>query len=156
VTAGRNVVIPAGEPARWRAHTPTRAIYMHYAGGAQAGQGGGLMDASLPRQPSSPPLAELLVGGTPECHNSTQYKSADGDFSCGVWDSTPYTRRAMTYGHHELMHLLQGAVTFEDEHGRAGTFRAGDVVIVRRGARVSWSSFVPVTKVFAIWRRTAA
>jgi uncharacterized cupin superfamily protein len=152
VAAGRNVAIPAGEAVRWRTHTPTRGIYMRYSGGSEAGEGGGLMDPTLPRQPSSPPLAELLVGRTPECRNSTQYKSADGAFSCGVWESTPYIRRAMTYGHHELMHLLQGAVTFEDEHGRTGTFRAGDVVIVRKGARVSWTSAVAVTKVFAIWR----
>jgi uncharacterized cupin superfamily protein len=110
------------------------------------------MDPMPPRAASNPPLAELLTTPTPSCRSLTQFRSADGVFTCGVWDSSPYARKPMTYGHHELMHLLEGEVTFEDERGEPATFSAGDVLLVRRGARCSWDSPVPVTKVFAIYR----
>jgi uncharacterized cupin superfamily protein len=155
VTAGRDAVIPAGEAVSWRTHTPTRAIYMRYSGGAAPGEGYGLLDPRRPREPSSPPPAEFVVGSRPECRNSTQYRSADGAFTCGVWESTAYTRRATTSGRHALMHLLHGSVTLEDEHGRRAAFRAGDVLLLRQGARASWSSSTSVTKAFAIWRPAA-
>ena len=47
----------------------------------------------------------------PSCRNFTDYRSADGEFVCGTWDSTPYHRRAMFYRHYELMYLLEGSVT---------------------------------------------
>jgi|APAra7269096979_1048534.scaffolds.fasta_scaffold146253_2 hypothetical protein len=40
------------------------------------------------------------------------------------------------------------------ELGRAATFGAGDVLLVRRGAHRSWVSEGAVTKVFAIYRST--
>ena len=155
VTAARDAMIPAGEVLSWRTQTPTRAIYMRYSGGAAPGEGHGLIDPSRPRRPSSAPAGDLMVGSSPECRSSTQYRSADGAFTCGIWESTAHARRATTYAHHELMHLLHGAVTLEDEHGRRAAFRAGDVVLVRRGARTSWSSSMSVTKTFAMWRPAA-
>jgi len=151
--AGQSAAIPAGMDFTWRSKASARAVFMrHAAGGVGGGGAPCLIDPSTERQPSGAPLAELLTSPTPQCRNHTQYASADGAFVCGVWDSTPYARKAMTYGHHELMHLLEGAVTFEDELGRAATFAAGDLLLVRRGARCSWVSEVPVTKVFAIYR----
>jgi len=144
-------VVPAGARSSWRAAQPTRLIFMRYpaaAGGAAPTR----MDPRLAREASNPPLAELLTTPTPSCHSHTQFRSTDGVFTCGVWDSSPYARKPMTYGHHELMHLLEGQVTFEDERGQRATFSAGDVLLVRRGARCSWDSPVPVTKVFAIYR----
>jgi uncharacterized cupin superfamily protein len=149
--AGRSAVLPSGTAFEWRCEGPVRAIAMRHADNA-SGEGLCLIDPILPRAPSNPPLAELLTTPTPACRNLTQFRSADGVFTCGVWDSTPYGRTAILYGHHELMHLLEGEVTFEDADGVRATFAAGDVLLVRRGARCSWDSPVPVTKVFAIYR----
>lgn len=151
VGRGQSAAAPAGSPLQWRAEQPTRALYMLHPDRAN-GEGVRLIDPKSPRAPSNAPLAELLTTPTPSCRNLTQFRSADQTFTCGVWDSTPYARRAMTYAHHELMHLLEGEVTFEDELGVSATFAAGDTLLVRRGARCSWDSRVPVTKVFAIHR----
>ncbi|CAN7606464.1 cupin domain-containing protein [Phenylobacterium sp. LjRoot225] len=148
---GESAVLPEGARLSWRAERPARLIFMRHPD-ASSGGAACRMDPTLPRTPSNPPLAELLTTPTPSCRNRTQFKSADETFTCGVWDSTPYARRPMTYGHHELMHLLEGEVTFEDEFGARATFSAGDVLLVCRGARCSWDSPVPVTKVFAIHR----
>ena len=129
----------------------TRVIVMSCAGTPGALQ---LLpiDETAPLEPSGAPLAELLVGPTPSCRNHTDYRSDNGEFVCGTWDSTPYHRSTMPYRHYELMHLLDGAVTFEDGAGRSGTFHKGDVFLVEQGADCSWLSEVHVKKVYAIYR----
>ena len=150
--AGQSIAIPPGAPYGWRCSQPTVLIYVRHAASAGASPSPAAMDPTTERRPSNPPLADLLTTPTPQCRNHTQYASADGAFVCGVWDSTPYARNAMTYGHHELMHLLEGAVTLVDDAGEMATFTEGDVLLVRRGARCSWLSDCHVTKVFAIYR----
>jgi uncharacterized cupin superfamily protein len=58
----------------------------------------------------------------------------------------------MRYPHYELMHLLEGSVTFVDETGRTATFSRGDIFLVEQGARCSWESREQVAKVYAIYR----
>jgi uncharacterized cupin superfamily protein len=149
--AGQSAVVPAGVAFQWRCEAPVTVVAMRRPGSATPGTPCA-MDLSLPLSPSAPPAAEVLQSPTPACRNLTLFKSADQTFSCGVWDSTPYTRTAITYGHYELMHLIAGEVSFEDEAGVSATFRAGDLFLVRKGARCSWRSLVDVTKVFAIYR----
>jgi uncharacterized cupin superfamily protein len=58
----------------------------------------------------------------------------------------------MSYRHHELIHLLEGNFTFEDETGRIGTFFPGDIVLAEQHAQCSWEHREHVTKVYAIYR----
>lgn len=155
VPAGKSIVIPAGVAFDWTAHTPATVIVMACSSGPASADHPVPIDESAPLAPSGPPLAELLVGPTPSCRNFTDYRSANGEFVCGTWDSTPYHRRAMRYGHFELMHLLEGAVTFVDETGREVTFGQGDVFLVEQGAHCSWESRVHAKKVYAIYRPAA-
>ena len=57
----------------------------------------------------------------------------------------------MLYRHIELMHLLEGTVTFQDASGSA-TFTKGDIVLAARGAETAWISEVHVKKVYATHR----
>ena len=98
------------------------------------------------------PAAELLLTPAPVCRNHTDYRSADGEFTCGTWDSTPYTRRAMFFRHMELMFLLEGSVTFVDEAGRSGTFSKGDIFLIEQGASCSWQNLEDVAKLYVIYR----
>lgn len=148
---GQSAVLPANVAFDWSAKPDTRAIVMRCAVAPGASTIVAI-DEAAPLAPSGAPLATLLIGPTPSCRNHSDYRSGDGVFTCGTWDSTPYHRRAMTYGHYELMHLLAGEVTFEDEAGRVGTFRTGDIFLVEQGAYCSWSSTTPVKKVYAIYR----
>jgi uncharacterized cupin superfamily protein len=150
--ANQSAVIPAGRAFAWRAQVGASALFMTCAGPASARAPPLAIDEAGELAPSNPPLAELLVGPTPQCRNRTDFRSANGEFMCGVWDSTPYHRVSMPYRHYELMHLLAGAVTFQDEAGRSATFAAGDIFLVEQGAECSWLSEADVTKVFAIYR----
>lgn len=150
--AGRSGVLPGGLSFSWTAKPGTVAIVMSCSSGPSGAQRPIEIDERPPLAPSGAPLAELLIGPAPSCRNHTDYASANREFTCGTWDSTPYHRRAMSYRHYELMHLLEGEVTFTDGAGRTQTFRQGDVFLCEQGSECSWHSTVHVTKVYSIFR----
>lgn len=151
VETGRSAVLPSGLDFVWRAATGTVAVVVSCPG-ATSGEACVPIDESAALAPSGAPLAELLVGPTPSCRNHTDFESPTGEFMCGTWDSTPYHRRPMVYRHIELMHLLEGSVTFGTEDGESATFSKGDLFLAKRGAKCSWRSEVRVKKVYAIHR----
>jgi uncharacterized cupin superfamily protein len=151
VPMGRSAVLPAGTSFEWAASPATVVVIVACPAVSGAAAAVVPINENAPLEPSNPPLAELLVGPTPSCRNHSDYRSVDGEFVCGTWDSTPYHRRAMTYRHIELMHLLEGSVTLENTAGSA-TFSKGDVFLVTRGAECAWSSTVHVKKVYAVHR----
>ena len=106
LSAGQSAVIPAGAAFEWRCDAPAQIVAMLRAGAVTPGTPR-LMDVSLPLSPSAPPAADVLQTPTPDCRNLTLFRSADHTFSCGVWDSIRYTHTAITYGHYELMHLIE-------------------------------------------------
>lgn len=151
--ADDSAVVPRGQALSWSA--PAGATLLIMACAEEGGPGADrvvAIDTGVSLTPSGAPLAELLLSPTPACRNHTTYQSGSGTFMCGVWDSTPYHRRAMYYRHFELMLLLDGSVTFVDEAGREGTFHKGDIFLVEQAANCSWESRVDVAKVYAIYR----
>ncbi|RYM08963.1 cupin domain-containing protein [Sphingobium cupriresistens] len=149
---GASMLLRDGAAFTWSAQADTRLLFMRRRGGP-AGDGAIIpVDTDAPLEPSGAPLAELLVGPTPQCRNHGDYKSSDGELMVGTWDSTPYYRRAMAYRHYELMYLLDGGVTFIDAAGTEGTFVKEDIFLVEQGASCSWDSQVHVKKVYCIYR----
>lgn len=152
VGAGQACVITSDTAFSWSASEPSTLLYMRYLAGQGSDTGVVPVDLNAELVPSGAPLAELLVGDTPACRNHTDFGSADGEFTCGVWDSTPYHRLSMPYRHFELMVLLRGSVTFVDERGENGTFSKDDIFLVEQGAQCSWDSREVVAKIYAIYR----
>ncbi|WP_375195792.1 cupin domain-containing protein [Sphingobium sp.] len=150
--SSQSAVITKGTGFTWSSREGTRLIAMRRNGSPDAAPDIIPIDEGAPLEPSGAPLAELLVGPTPACRNFTDYRSTDTEFVCGTWDSTPYHRLSMPYRHYELMHLLEGSVTFVDGDGREGTFRKDDIFLVEQGAHCSWESREQVKKVYAIYR----
>jgi uncharacterized cupin superfamily protein len=151
ITAARSAVLPAALSFSWHATAGTIAIAVTSPAVRGTSEDAVPIDEAASLQPSNPPAADLLIGATPSCRNHTDYRSIDGEFTCGTWDSTPYRRRPMVYRHIELMHLLEGSVTFEDGAGSV-TFGKGDIFLATRGAECAWISEVHVKKVYAIHR----
>lgn len=149
---GNSAVLCHGAEFSWSARGPVSIIFLRYHG-SQCLDGKIVPIQPAPElEPSGTPPAELLLTAAPICRNFTDYRSADGEFVCGTWDSTPYHRSAMFFRHCELMYLLEGSVTFVDESGRTGTFERGDIFLIEQGARCSWESREHVAKVYAIYR----
>lgn len=153
--SGEAGVVLRDQPLTWRSEQGGELIVMRYKGGGAGAEAPVRIDTDAPLSPSNPPLAELLVGPTPECRNHADYRSRNGEFVCGTWASTPYHRRLMTFGHYELMRLLEGSVTFVDAAGREGRFSAGDVVLLEMGGGCSWESRVYVKKIYSYFRPAA-
>lgn len=153
---GACAVLPGGSSCTWRTTHPTRLAYMRHADrGTPAAPRVIPIDTQAALQPSAPPSAELLTSPTPTCRSHVDHRSADGEFTCGTWDSTAYSRKAMRYAHSELMVLLEGAVTLQDETGASHRYERGDIFVVQQGALCAWDSRETVKKVYAIVRPQA-
>lgn len=150
--ANVGVVLTRGAGLAWSTDEGATLIFLSRAGGPQDEPAMISIEQGAELTTSGSPLAELLVGPTPHCRNHTDYRSPDGEFVCGTWDSTPYHRLSMPYRHFELMYLLEGSVTFVDGAGRTSTFARGDIFLVEQGAHCSWESREHVKKVYAIYR----
>jgi len=145
-------VLPVGTSFSWRASDDLLAIiYAAPTDGPGSASAPLLIDQNAPLAPSKPPLPENLLGPVPTCRGHSDYTSANSEFACGTWDSTPYHRRRISYRQVELMYLLQGKVTFADDEGCV-TFSAGDACMFVRGDGCSWLSEEHVKKIFAIHR----
>lgn len=149
----QSAVIQQGAAFTWRAEGPVSLIFVRY----NKSQPGGRAIVPIQEAPdmgpsAGGPAADLLLTPAPTCRNHTDYKTADGEFTCGTWDSTPYARRALYFRHMELMHLLEGTVTFVDETGRSGTFSKGDIFLIEQQASCTWESLANVAKVYVIYR----
>lgn len=155
LAAGEQALLLRGLPLSWSSADGAQLVVLRCTAGPQPALAQPVkIDTGAALSPSNPPLAELLVGATPQCRSHASYRSASGEFVCGTWDSTPYHRLPMTFQHFELMHLLEGRVTFVDSNGASGTFASGDVVLFVRGGTVSWESREYVKKAYA-WFRPA-
>jgi uncharacterized cupin superfamily protein len=152
LTEGESAVLTEGVEITWSTVSSATLIFMRREGG-EAGPSAMIpIDVGAPLGPSNLRGSELLVGSMPQCRNHTDYSSVDGEFGCGTWDATPFHRGLMFYSHCELMYLVEGSVTFEDEAGRRETFAQGDIFFVAQGARCSWESPENLTKVWATYR----
>jgi uncharacterized cupin superfamily protein len=149
---GDSAVLGCGVAFSWSAKGPVSIVFMRYQRGRCATGRIVPIEPAPNLEPSGTPPAELLLSPVPACRNFTDYRSDDGAFVCGTWDSTAYQRSALFYGHCELMYLLEGRVTFVDESGRTATFERGDIFLIEQGARCSWDSREHVAKVYAIYR----
>ncbi|WP_157218555.1 cupin domain-containing protein [Flavisphingomonas formosensis] len=149
VDAGTGAVLPIGSSFAWRASDDLLAVIYSAPTTAPGNATKPLaIDHDAPLAPSNPPLAENLIGPTPACRSHSDYISANGEFACGIWDSTPYHRRQIPYRQVELMYLLDGKVSFADAHGSV-SFSAGDVCLFVRGDGCAWLSEEYVRKIYA-------
>lgn len=149
---GQSALIMHGANFSWSAQSPVTLIFTRYKY-SQLGSAAIVAIKESPElKPSGSPSLDLLTTPVPSCRNFTDYTSADGEFMCGTWDSTPYARKALFYRHYELMHLLEGSVDFVDEAGRSGTFSKGDIFLIEQGASCTWDSRNHVAKLYVIYR----
>ena len=155
IAQGSSAVIARGTDYSWRASEKAVVIGMRYVHEDASEDGIFAIDNQASLTPSNPPADELLLGDRPSCRSNNVFRSISGEFQCGTWDSTPYQRVPIYFGHSELMHLLAGEVTFTDEAGQTATFRKGDTFIIEQGARCSWESHEHVAKIYALYRPVA-
>ncbi|MCJ2180941.1 cupin domain-containing protein [Novosphingobium album (ex Hu et al. 2023)] len=152
VAQGSSAVIARGTAFSWHTPSPASLIAMRYLDAAEGPGGITLIDNQAQLSPSNPPADDVLISEKPSCRSNNHFSSEGGNFLCGIWDSTPYTRKPIFFRHSELMHLLAGKVTFTDASGRSATFEKGDTLIIEQGAECTWDSREHVAKIYAQYR----
>lgn len=137
----------------WRAASAVRAIVVGTAKPGPEGARLTRIDFGAAHAPSARPNPDLLVGDRePACAQHVDFRSADTLFYAGTWSSTPYHRQPMTYGHWEVMLLLEGEVAFGDAGGNEAMAGPGDLVVIPAGSAASWRAIGATRKLFVILR----
>ena len=94
-----------------------------------------------------------VVSGDPHTRTWNQYSSADGQMHAGEWESTPGVWR-IDYDAWEYCRLVAGHCTIALDGKPPVELRAGDVFVIERGARGTWTVHETIHKqyVFALDR----
>jgi uncharacterized cupin superfamily protein len=152
VAAGEAFFIPKGTVCSWRQAGDLKKFFVIHSDSLTPPNGSALkarkIDPAAPLVPAEGPDAALLESPPPSCREAIAFTYLTGQLTAGVWCATPYRRAVHPFPRHELMHILEGAVTLDDGAGREETFQAGETCFVPKGAPVGWRSATPVTKLF--------
>lgn len=156
VKAGQAFVIPKGLRCRWTQPGHVKKFFVIHDDASGLANAGPLrtivIDPQARLEPSAAPPADMLLSEPPVQHTLDIFTDATGQLNIGLWDTTGYTRKLIDFPRHELMHLIEGSVTFTDDEGRTQTFNAGDTFFMPQGTPSSWKSEGYVRKIFAIFQ----
>ena len=73
-----------------------------------------------------------------------------------AWNSTAFQRKTIDFPRHELMHILEGAVTITEDGQPPRTFKAGDTFVVPMGTPCDWKTTAYIRKIYCIFQPKAA
>jgi uncharacterized cupin superfamily protein len=153
---GECLVIPKGTRCRYRQDGHVKKFYVYVgdlSGLAEpSGQTTVKIKPDMKLEPSTPPAADMLHSPVPSQKAHMFFEDGTGQFTVGVWETTGYHRKLINFTRHELMHLLEGSVTFTDDRGKSQTFRAGDTFFVPLGTPNSWKSEGTLRKIYCIFQ----
>jgi hypothetical protein len=96
------------------------------------------------------PDAERILGGDPVQTATTMFQSADGRFTCGIWEAQPGKWRVV-FTESEFCHLLAGVLVINGDDGSVRTFRAGDAFVSPAGFTGTWEVIETARKHFAYY-----
>ncbi len=157
IKAGESFILPKGLVCQWKQTGYVRKFFVIFEddSGLVAKDPKKLKvikpDPSAKLSPADGPDPKLIVSGSPKWHDKLYHEDPTGQWTVGVWSTTPYERKVIPFPRHELMHLLEGSVTISDGKGGAETFRAGDTFFVPKGAMMGWKNTEPVKKIYCIF-----
>ncbi len=102
-------------------------------------------DAYVPTNVVAP---GCLISGTPNDRGVTQFTSADGKVTAGVWTCDTYKEQVPDYPADELCVVIEGSVTVTTAGHEPRTYSAGEAFVIRRGTACTWDATGPFRKFF--------
>ena len=103
--------------------------------------------ADVPLAPGELDPASILAG-EPSVTETVLHTSSDGRVVRGVWRITEGT--VTDTEQDEMFVVLEGRATIEIDDGPTLEMGPGDVCVLERGARTTWTIHEPLRKVFQI------
>ena len=156
IGSGESFIIPKGLRCCWTQTDRVKKFFVILDENSRAASPEPLqvikIDPKVKLQPSTPPSQDILHSPVPTQHTHEYFEDATGQFTVGLWDTTGYHRKLIDFPGHELMHLLEGSVTFTDDKGGSQTFKAGDTFFVPLGTPNSWKSDVYLRNIYCIFQ----
>jgi uncharacterized cupin superfamily protein len=153
---GEFLVVPKGTRCRYRQDGHVRKFYAYFGDLSGMVEQSGLktikINPNVKLEPSTPPPADILLSAVPSQKAHEYFASSTGELTVGVWETTGYHRKLSNFNRHELMHLLEGSVTFTDDKGKSQTFRAGDTFFVPKGTPNAWKSEGILRKIYCTFQ----
>jgi uncharacterized cupin superfamily protein len=150
LSVGASVVVGRGTALRVRAQAGSLWAFCALSQGAERKPGLTPLDPRAALNPSQGLDAQILISAAPQCRSHNAFSDSTSNLQVGVWDSTPYTRRARPHKMHELMHLIEGSVTLQLADGVELKVNTGDTVFVPQGTPCAWESSVYVRKLYVV------
>jgi uncharacterized cupin superfamily protein len=155
IGSGQSFVIPKGLYCRWTQTGKVKKFFVIFDDSSGAVNPEPLqvvkINPKVKLEPSTPPPTDMLLSPVPTQNAHEYFEDATGQFTIGVWDTTGYHRKLIDFPRHELMHLLEGSVTFTDNKGATQTFKKGDTFFVPLGTPNSWKSEGYLRKIYCIF-----
>lgn len=102
-------------------------------------------DVELTPEPLAP---EQIVSGTPEVTGKVVWESEDGRQIRGIWQITPGV--VTDTEEDELFVVLSGSATIQVEGGPTLKVGPGDMAVLRKGDRTTWTVHETLRKVYSI------
>jgi uncharacterized cupin superfamily protein len=161
VNAGESFLIPKGTICSWMQAGYVRKFFVIFTDPATTNPKdtsklrASKVDPTIALQEADGPDPALVTSGAPVWHDRQLYQDATGQLMIGVWSTTPYERKIIPFPRHELMHIVEGEVTIKDGAGGSQIFKAGDTLLVPKGAEMGWKSDIPVRKIYCIFQPMA-
>lgn len=156
IGSGESFIIPKGLRCRWTQTSHVKKFFVIFDDASGQVNQGPLhtikIDPQVALVPSTPPSPAMLLSPVPVQHAHDYFTDATGQFSVGVWQTTGYHRKLIEFPRHELMHLIEGSVTFTDDRGGTRTFKAGDTFFVPMRTPNSWKSQGTLRKIFVTFQ----
>jgi len=147
---GDSVVVGRGTALRVQAQAGSLWAFCALSQDAERKPGLTPLDPRAALNPSQGPDAQILLSPAPQCRSHNAFSDGASNLLIGVWDSTPYSRRARPHKVHELMHLIEGSVTLQLADGVELKVSTGDTVFVAQGTSCAWESNVYVRKLYVV------
>jgi len=161
IKAGESFLLPKGLPCVWRQDGYIRKFFVIFDDASgKAPPDPAVLEVLRPDPqaalaPSAGPAPEVLASPPPTQRDKQYFADLAAQWTVGVWDSTAYHRKTISFPRHELMHILEGEVTLTEEGGPAQTFKAGDTFFVPLGTRCDWKTTGYVRKIYCIMQPKA-
>ena len=162
VRAGESFILPKGLRCQWHQAGYVRKFFVIFddASGAipknPAALGVYRPDPKGELAPSAAPGADVLLSAPPHQAAQVWFEDMTGQWTVGVWSSTPYHRKTIPFPRHELMHILEGEVALTDGTGAVHRFKAGDTLFVPMGTPCDWKNTQDIRKIYCIFQPKAA
>ena len=154
--AGESVFVPQGLRCRYAQPGYSKLVVVGFLNPAEPKPSSPLrvikIDPQVTLSQSAPPAASMQLSPVPIQHTHDYFSDSTGQFTVGVWETTGYHRKLIDFPRHELMHLLEGSVTFTDDVGQSQIFKAGDTFFVPLGTPNAWKSEGHLRKIYCIFQ----